>query len=303
MLKKLVSTGLLVASVVLMSCGGSSNTITGPGGGGGGASTAASVQVLASSPQLPSDVNGLGTVDITAIVRDASNVVLADIPVSFGANANGSLAVVDAATDANGRALARLSNGTDLSNRAITVTVTAGTVSGSVTVNVTGTRIRLTPPTATLSLSDAVAFTAVLEDSAGLGIPGRAVAITSSAGNGLSAANLTTQANGSVQFTLTATAAGLDTLSASAIGVTAQSAVSVSGDSFSITTPTQNAEISLGAVQPITATWVISGVPQVGQTISFTSTRGTLSSSTAVTNGSGQATVTISSNSSGPALV
>ncbi len=302
-LKKLVSTGLLVASVVLMSCGGSSNTITGPGGGGGGASTAASVQVLASSPQLPSDVNGLGTVDITAIVRDASNVVLADIPVSFGANANGSLAVVDAATDANGRALARLSNGTDLSNRAITVTVTAGTVSGSVTVNVTGTRIRLTPPTATLSLSDAVAFTAVLEDSAGLGIPGRAVAITSSAGNGLSAANLTTQANGSVQFTLTATAAGLDTLSASAIGVTAQSAVSVSGDSFSITTPTQNAEISLGAVQPITATWVISGVPQVGQTISFTSTRGTLSSSTAVTNGSGQATVTISSNSSGPALV
>lgn len=302
MFKKFISVCLVVAAAALTACGGS-NTITGQGGGGGGPIAASSIQVLASAPQLPSDVNGLATVDITAIVRDANNVVLASVPVVFSANANGSLTVLDGSTDANGTALARLGNGTDLSNRAITVTVTAGTVSGSVVVNVTGTRIRLTPPAATLSLGDAVAFTAVLEDSAGLGIAGRSVAITSVRGNGLSATNLTTGIGGAVQFTLTATQAGLDTLTASSIGASAQSEVSVSGDSFSITTPAQNAEIALGAVQNVTATWAISGVPQVGQTISFTSTRGTLSSSTAVTNGSGQATVTISSNSSGPALM
>lgn len=304
MFKKLISVCLVVAAAALTACGGS-NTITGQGGGGGGggAITASSVQVLASAPQLPSDVNGLATVDITAIVRDANNVVLAGVPVIFSANGNGSLAVIDAATDANGTALARLSNGSDLSNRPITVNVAAGTVSGSVVVNVTGTRIRLTPPSATLSLGDAVAFTAVLEDSAGLGISGRPVAINSVAGNGLSATNLTTGLGGAVQFNLTATQAGVDTLTATAIGASAQSEISVSGDSFSIVTPAQNAEIALGAVQNVTATWAISGVPQVGQTISFTSTRGTLSSSTAVTNGSGQATVTISSNSSGPALI
>lgn len=305
MFKKLISVCLVVAAAALTACGGS-NTITGQGGGGGGGgggTAAASVQVLASAPQLPSDVNGLATVDMTAVVRDANNVVLAGVPVFFSANANGSLAVIDPATNANGTALARLSNGTDLSNRPITVTVTAGTVSGSVVVNVTGTRIRLTPPSATLSLGDAVAFTAVLEDSAGLGISGRTVAISSVRGNGLSATSLTTGLGGAVQFTLTATQSGLDTLSASSIGTSAQSDVSVSGDSFSITTPAQNAEIALGAVQNVTATLAISGVPQVGQTISFTSTRGTLSSSTAVTNGSGQATVTISSNNSGPALI
>ena len=44
-------------------------------------------------------------------------------------------------------------------------------------------------------------------------------------------------------------------------------------------------------------------MPKVGETISFTSTRGTLSASTALTDVNGDASVTISSNNAGPALI
>lgn len=316
MLKKLLSLSTILASVALAACGGGGNTITDPGGGGagggGGGSTAASVQVLASSPQLGSDQSGLSTVDITAIVRDSNNVVLPGQTVSFGANSNGSLSVINAVTDDNGQALARLGNGSDISNRVITVTASTGGASGSVTVNVTGTRLRLTPPSATLSLGDAVGFTAILEDSAGAGVSGQAVNISSAQGNSLSSSNLTTGLNGQVQFTLTASQSGDDTLSASALGVTAQAAVVVAGDDFRITVPDETIDVQLGVEQTVTAVWMIDGDPQAGETIQFTTTRGLLNnglddnwegSISVDTNGGGQATVLIRSMNAGPALI
>jgi hypothetical protein len=105
--KKLLSFGALalVATLGLASCGGGGNTITDPDGGGG-TSEAAVVQVVSSSTQLNSDVSNAETVEITAIVKDANNVLLADAPVTFGATNNGSLAVTAATTDQSGRATA-----------------------------------------------------------------------------------------------------------------------------------------------------------------------------------------------------
>ena len=59
----------------------------------------------------------------------------------------------------------------------------------------------------------------------------------------------------------------------------------------------------MNTVAQIDLTWTISGVPQAGQTISFGSTRGTLSGLTAVTNAAGVATVTIASTNAGPAVI
>lgn len=298
MLKKLLSGVLVVATAALASCGGGGEgTINGPGGGG--AATAAIITVLAASPQLQS--GQANAVTITAQVKDDNNAVLEGITVQFSAS-SGSLAVTQAITDGSGIAIAQLSNGTNFANRAITVTAQAGQASGSVVVNVVGTTLSITGPAA-LAQSATGSYVAVAKDSTGAGINGATLALTSANGNTIAAATLTTDASGNVPFSVTATAAGNDTLTASGLGLTAIKPVAISGDAFAFTTPAAAAEINLGIAEPVTVRWTKSGVPQVGETITFSTTRGTLSAGSAVTNGSGDATVTISSANSGAAVL
>jgi hypothetical protein len=296
-LKKLLSLGAVLVSAALASCGGGGDgTIS---GGGGGSAEVGSVTVLASSPQLQS--GQANTVTITAQVKDDNNAVLEGVTVQFSAS-SGSLAVTQAVSDGSGIAIAQLSAGTNLANRAITVTAQAGEVSGNVIVNVVGTTLSITGPAA-LAQGDTGAYVAVAKDSTGAGINGSTLALTSANGNTISAASLTTDASGNVPFNVTATAAGNDTLTASGLGLTATRTVAISGDAFAFTTPAAAAEINLGIAVPVTVRWTKSGVPQVGETITFSTTRGTLSAGTAVTNGSGDATVTITSANSGAAVL
>lgn len=289
-------------SAALASCGGGGgNTITDPDGGGGGGPQVGTVQVLAASPQLQSDQSGATTVAITAQVKDAQNVLLADVPVTFSAS-SGSVVATQGTTDSAGMATALLSNSTDPTNRQITVTATAGGLSGSVVVNVVGTTITVAGP-ASLVLGAAGQYTVVVKDSKGMGVPGATATVASAAGNTLSAASLTTDGTGNVSFSLTGSNPGNDTLTVSALGQTATQTVSVSGDSFAFTVPTAGTEILLGNVQVLTVRWTKNGVAQAGKTINFSSTRGSLSAGTAVTDASGDATVTISANTSGPAVV
>lgn len=306
-MKKLLSFGALalVAILGLASCGGGGNTITDPDGGGG-SPEAAVVQVVSSATQLNSDVSNAESVEITAVVKDANNVLLPDAPVTFSATNNGSLAVASATTDENGRATARLSNGSDLSLRTITVGVTSGTASGTVSVAVVNTAVTINCPAETLSLGATDTCNVIVKDSKGAGIAGVPVAVVSSSGNTLSSASLTTGVGGGVSLTLTATQAGADNITASALGAQGVDTVTVpgvAGNNFTITTPASDgANVPLGTSQQITATWTVSGVPQNGQTITFTSTRGTLSSATATTVG-GQASVTVSSTTAGIATI
>lgn len=310
MLKKLVSLCVVAASAVLMSCGGS-NTIT--GGGAGGGAEVASIQVLAASATLDSDQTGLSTVDITAIVRDANNVVLADVPVVFGANASGSISVIQLNTDANGQAIARLSNGTDPSNRAITVTASAGNATGSTVINVVRTDVRVDCPD-TAALAAVVSCVLTLEDSKATGIAGRTVTITSSLNNGLSTTTAVTNGAGQATFMVTANNSGSDTITVSALGDTGVDVIvipAVTGDSFVVTTPAANGlEIPLNTSQAVTVAWSISGTPQAGQTMQFAASRGsfllpgTLTPATsAVTSGGGEATLDVRSSTAGVSTV
>ena len=300
MLKKLLSLGVVLLSAALASCGGGGDgTIS--GSGGGGAATAAIITVLASSPQLQSDQGGANTVSITAQVKDASNAVLEGVTVAFGAS-SGSLAVTQAVTDGSGIAYAQLSNGTNAQNRAITVTATAGQASGNVVVNVVGTTITITGPDA-LALNDSGSYVAVAKDSKGAGIQGALLTLTSANGNTIAAPVTTTDVSGNVPFTVTASAAGSDTLTVSGLGLIATKVLTVSGDAFAFSVPAIGAEVNLGAVQPITVRWTKNGVAQVGATITFSTTRGTLSANSAVTDGSGDASVTISASTPGSAVL
>ncbi|UCG73789.1 MAG: Ig-like domain-containing protein [Chromatiales bacterium] len=301
-MKRLLFLGVTLVAGLLHGCGSDNSIADAPDGDAtGGAADAALIELLASSPQLQSDQTAANTVTITAIVKDGSNAVIEGAPVSFSST-SGSLRVTQSVTDENGLAIADLTNGNDPSNRSITVTVTAGAASAAIVVDVVGTSLSITGPTS-LSLNDAAVYTILLEDSGGAGIPGETVTISSSNGNTLSATSLVTGADGDVQVTLTAANGGDDTVTATALGETAQIVVSVAADTFTITDPLEGAEIDLGAAQNITANWTVSGVPQGGQTITFTTTRGTLSAGSAVTDGAGDASVSLSSTNAGPALI
>lgn len=303
-MNKLFAYGALALAAILglASCGGGSNTITAPPDDDGGAATVATVTVLAASPQLPSDQTGVSTLQITAQVKDAANAVIADVPVSFAAT-SGSLAVTQPVSAANGIAIAELSNGTNPANRSITVTATAGGVSGSVTIAVTGSTVGVSGPTA-LASGQSGAYIVSVKDSKGLGVPGTLVTVTSANGNTIASPSLTTDGTGNVNLTVTATVAGNDTLTVNALGQNATAPIAISGDVFNFTAPAAGTEVQLApATQALTVRWTKSGVPQAGQTIDFSTTRGTLSAASAVTDGNGDATVSVSATTAGPAVV
>lgn len=283
---------------------GSSITVTAAAGSVSGkvvvavVNTQRTVTVTTSLPQIPSD--GSKSATIAALVRDANNNVVTGAPVSFQAT-SGALTGAQMVTDATGTAKASLTAGSDPTNRAITVTVTSGTATANVVVQVTGTTLTITGP-ANLILGQSGNFSAVLTNSAGQGISGTTVTLASANGNALSTP-LPTDVSGHTSFTVTASVGGTDTITATALGLQQQVKVTVSTDNFVFSSPLGGTKINLGASQAVTVHWTTAGAPKVGQMVNFTATRGTLTTSSATTDASGNATVSITSTSAGPVII
>lgn len=300
-MKKLSYYMTLSAALFVAACSGGEGFVSDtPTTGGPGANIPISaVTVLASSPSLPSDPGQ--TMDISAIVRDTNNVSVGGVTVIMSTD-SGTLTVLDPVTNATGVVTGVLTGGGDPTNRAITVSADANGVVGSVTVNVVGTTISITGPAA-LAQGFTAPYTIVVSDAAGAGIPGQTVDVTSANGNTLAASSLTTDISGQAQVDVTASVAGADTLTAATLGIVGVATLNVSDDDFALTAPAPATEIILGNSQVVSLRWAVAGAGQAGEIISFSATRGTLSSATATTNASGVATVTISSTNAGPALI
>jgi hypothetical protein len=284
---------------------GTAITVTASSGSAKGTTTVTvsnskrTITLETNAPQIPSD--GSKPATITALVRDANNNFVSGATVQF-TSTSGGLTVTQAVTDVNGAATATLSAAGDPTNRTITVTASVGSASVTLAVPVVGTALSVTGASS-LVLASIGTYNVSLIDSSGKPIAGQSVAVTSSAGNTLSAATVTTDVSGHATFQLTATKAGTDTVTVKALGLTATQAVVVSGQSFTFTTPAANTKVNLGTSLQLIVNWKSSGTPQVGKTVSFASTRGTLTAASAVTDASGNATVNISSTTSGPAII
>jgi hypothetical protein len=263
--------------------------------------TPTAIELIAASPSVGTGASG---VVITAFVKDANNNALAATPVSFSTN-TGTLTGASSSTNASGVATATLSAGADKSNRTATVTVTSGAITQTLTLPITGSKLTLSGPSS-LILGNTAAFDIVVTDSLNNVVPGVTVTGTSSLGNTLTpVGSNVSNASGQVRFNYTANNPGTDNLVFSGAGttVTPTPALVVSGQDFAFVSPTAGSTVPVNTAQQLQVRLRSGGAPQAGQTINFAATGGTLSSATAVTDGSGIASVTLTSSSAGPVTV
>lgn len=301
-----------LAALALSACGGGSSSFSGGGTSSSGttvANGAASISLVTSLPQIPS--TGATTATITAVVKNANNVVVSNADVTFAAT-SGSIAPIvtttgtsAGVTDASGEAAATLSTLGNPANRDITVTVSVGTVSAKIVVAVVGTNLTITGPTSLIQGASGT-FSVALTDSAGTGIANTSVTLASAKSNTLSASSVVTDNTGHATFTMTGTNSGTDTVTATALGISAAQSVSVSSQSFNITSPGSGTDVNIGTSQAITLVWTNGGTAVANTAVTFSTTRGLFGSATSTsvnTDSTGTATVNISSTTAGPAVI
>lgn len=292
----------LVMVISLAACGG--------GGGSAGtssnstpvsaAATPASIEVLTSADSVLSA--GSETL-ITAYVKNQNNVAMAAQKLEFSTS-SGTLLAPAAVTDANGTASVKLIAGVDKSTRNITVTVTAGTAIGRVVLPVTGTKLAIAGSGSLQVGGGAEQYTVRAVDSSGTGISGASISVSSSLGNSASPVSLTTDLTGGASFIYTPNKAGTDTVTVAGLGVSAQTQVVVNSIDFVALSPASNTTIPVGSLgQVVRVKYRLNGVGVSSQTVSFTTTRGAFTTSSATTDANGEAFATVSSTTAGPAVV
>jgi len=278
--------------------------------------TAATIQLLASSTQMPS--SGATTVDLTAIVLSATKQTLKDKTVTFSTGTDSSAFVnnisASGVSDANGVVTAKLNLGSNKANRTIPIsaTVTADSATTTNSVDVTGTTMTISG-NSSLALNANTTLTFSVKDSAGAALQGVTVVITSQNGNtiAMTPASGVTNSSGQITAVVTASKAGNDVITATAAGASATQALTISSATFAFTAPAALTEIPLagaGSTPTVTVNWTDVVTSPTGKAVSFSTSRGTIAGGTVTANSSallagGTASVTVSSATAGPAII
>lgn len=284
-------------ALLLSACGGDEETLNAGAGGTQQQATTSALQILTSTPQLPSD--GSDSATITVLALDQNNNTLSGEPVTVSAS-SGRLTGTQTTTDDNGELTRTLEVGPNPKNRTITVTAESGSATASVDVAVRGTTLTIEGP-GTVSAGDATDFSAILRDSGGNGIGGETVQISTTSGT-LSATSLTTDSSGQVEFDLTTSSDA--ELTAQALMLTTTQMVASSQANFEIVMPADGAELALmNLPATVEIDWQdAGGSPVDGEDVTFSTTRGSLTPKTATAN-SGTATTDLDSTSAGTATI
>lgn len=266
-----------------------------------------SLSLLVGSPQLLSNADDAANgVTVTAVVRDANQNAVPNVAVSFStADAADILVANPALTDTNGRVQAIVTTASDPTNRLITISANAATVTDSVQIAVVGTTLTIQGP-ANTQIGVPAPYTISLSNGDG-GIAGRSVTVSTQPGNVLSSVSLITDASGQAIVTLTPIVAD-SSLTAMSLGLTATQNIKVSMDQFrfiapAAVPPSTSATVPINIRRQLRVQWLRSGVPVPdGTVVNFAATRGVLSAPQASTVG-GVAIVNIVSDRAGSATV
>ncbi|XOV78264.1 MAG: Ig-like domain-containing protein [Aestuariibacter sp.] len=268
------------------------------GGGTNVAEQPATLDFFTSALQIAS--SGSDEVELIALVKNAQNILMQDIDVSFSSD-SGELQITQGTTAADGTARALLTSRNNPENRTITVMAETGSLSRQLEIQVTGTEVKINAP-GSVTLNDNAPITIVIADSDGVGIPNQQVALTSEVGNEIDNPTPVTDETGQVTVLYTATQAGSDTFTAEALNASATQNISVQEDEFTFT-ERPSEDIPLRTDSNFTVTWLKNNEPFVGGNIVFNSTRGTTSIDSGVTDENGQVSFSVTSTSAGDAII
>ncbi|HMN83636.1 MAG TPA: hypothetical protein PKA20_27400 [Burkholderiaceae bacterium] len=272
------------------------------GGGNSGVNGSAQIQLTADKSVL--SASGATPVNVTATLVDGNGVVLANKNVTWAVKDSASslgvrLQNAQTKTDATGKVGAELVLSGDQTNRTVTVSATSEGITSSIDIQVGGTKILVSgPQTVAFNVSTPSVYTITLLDDGEKGLGGKSLAVSSRAGNQLSATTITTDSAGKATVGLTGTKGGADVLTVTGMGVTQTYDLSVAEEALAIQPPA--AEIPIGTSATVVVTYTKSGGIPPGATVALTSTRGTVTPSTPVSIASGVASFTVSSSTAGP---
>ncbi|GAA0288882.1 Ig-like domain-containing protein [Psychrosphaera haliotis] len=252
--------------------------------------TIGSIELLSDSFQMAS--SGAQIVNLVSLVKDENNNLMDGVSVSFRSTSGG-IAVTQAVTGADGKAVATLNTTNAPQTRDITVDAFVGDKVATVKILVTGTTIKINGNDSIVTGNEADMTVEVL-DSDGNGIAQKRVYLTSLQGNALlnkdgqalptdsansNKAYIDTGTTGGAQFKYDASVSGTDTITAGALGETTSFNISVSPDTFVINELKVDSEVVTSAEVPMSQggtfklVWQKDGVPFEGDVL-FSTTRG-----------------------------
>ena len=208
---------ILTLAITVAACGGGGSSAGSSLYGGGTAAKATAASIVLDFGGVTSITNN-GTDQVTATVtaKDANNVVLSDVPVSFTSN-SGDIAVTSTGTNAEGKIVATIAAGSDKSNREITVTATSGDLRAVRTFRVTGAAVSSTLVPSVIAPNTTGTVQYVVNDASGNPLSDQPITVS---GAGASSSGFT-DSNGIYKFTYTSPASGSDfVVTAGVAGVT-----------------------------------------------------------------------------------
>ncbi len=247
----------------------------------------------ASSRELQSD--GTKPVTISVVTKDKNNNLLKGATVNFSVDKDANIEV----NPSTGAVHTAVLTPGSAENRALTVTATSGSLTKTIKVEVVGTTVVIDGPEA-ITFGKTLPYVLKLKDSGNKPLAYKDVELTSKNGNVISTTGQT-NAKGEIEFDLTGTYGGSDSLTAKALGAEFVKDVKISGDEFTLTGNLD--DVSVGTNNTLTIEWKNNGTPQANKTISINATRGALSTASITTDNDGKATFTISSPKAGQTVV
>jgi adhesin/invasin len=258
-----------------------------------GAAASETVVLNASRSTVP---QGGGTVTLIASVLDINGNRLRNAPINFSTTA-GTLSATVATTDVNGEARVELTT-----NREATVTARAGAKSATLNITVdTPTTILVGASPSSVPIGGGtVTVTALVLGAGGNRLSNVPINFSTTAGN-LSPTFSTTDENGEARVELTTITTA--TVTARAGTVSGSTTVPVSGATAAppatvLLSANPSSVPSSGGTVTLTATVLDANSNRVGNVaVSFSTTAGTLSTTTALTDANGEARVTLTTSS------
>ena len=266
---------------------------------------AASLIVYSSSNTLLSDADADETTDgsspviIYMMAKDINNVALSNVVFTPSV---GSGATLFPGTVSDDGILTTWSLVPDEPrNQTVEVTVTSGTITKTLSIDIIGTEIQIDGPDS-ISMDKPTTYTIKLKDAAGNGLASQAITINSS----LTDAAVVTDSEGEAQFDIQPTAGGTYTLDANALGSAASKTITVSPNAFNLTSSLE--ELPVDNRHEIKLTWTADGVPKAGEVIYLSATRGTITvngvgTGQVTTDASGVASFSIESGTAGATVI